>query len=135
MIATLRNMVCLVIHRNVMHRFRVQEVQDPPLCSSTACTYSYPEQRNKFLSITFFLFYFIKVLQQRWLVSRMSLSAVMTWLQQILYLNKVCYITQFSLAVMSWLQQILYLNKVCYITQFSLAVMSWLQQIFHLQVL
>ncbi len=32
---TLSNMVCLVIHRNVMHRFRVQAFQDPPLCSST----------------------------------------------------------------------------------------------------
>jgi hypothetical protein len=28
-------MVCVVIHRNVMHRFRVQALQDPPLCSST----------------------------------------------------------------------------------------------------
>jgi hypothetical protein len=33
--ATLSNMVCLVIHRNVTHRFRVEALQDPPLCSST----------------------------------------------------------------------------------------------------
>jgi hypothetical protein len=28
-------MLCLGIHRNVMHRFTVQAFQDPPLCSST----------------------------------------------------------------------------------------------------
>jgi hypothetical protein len=33
--ATLSNVVCLVIHRNVIHRFIVQALQDPPLCSST----------------------------------------------------------------------------------------------------
>jgi hypothetical protein len=33
---TLSNMVCLGIHQNVIHRFMVQALQDPPLCSSTA---------------------------------------------------------------------------------------------------
>ncbi len=33
--ATLSNVVCLVIHRNVIHRFIVQVLQDPLLCSST----------------------------------------------------------------------------------------------------
>jgi hypothetical protein len=33
---TLSNVVCLVIHRNVIHRFIVQALQDSPLCSSTA---------------------------------------------------------------------------------------------------
>ncbi len=33
--ATLSNVVCLVIHRNVIHRFIVQALQNPPLCSST----------------------------------------------------------------------------------------------------
>jgi hypothetical protein len=38
---TLSNVVCLEIHRNVIHRFIVQALQDPPLCSSTdnICTY------------------------------------------------------------------------------------------------
>ncbi len=36
MMARLSNVVCLVIHRNVIHRFIVQALQDPPLCSSTA---------------------------------------------------------------------------------------------------
>jgi hypothetical protein len=34
-LCTLSNMVCLVIHRNVMHQFRVQALQNPLLCSST----------------------------------------------------------------------------------------------------
>jgi hypothetical protein len=33
--ATLSNMVSLIIHRNVIHRFMVQALQDPQLCSST----------------------------------------------------------------------------------------------------
>jgi hypothetical protein len=33
--ATLGNVVCLVIHQNVIHRFIVQALQDAPLCSST----------------------------------------------------------------------------------------------------
>ncbi len=33
--AALCNMVCLAIHRNVMHRFRVQALKDPPLCNRT----------------------------------------------------------------------------------------------------
>jgi hypothetical protein len=28
-------MLCLGKHSNVMHRFKVQALQDPPLCSST----------------------------------------------------------------------------------------------------
>jgi hypothetical protein len=33
--AALINVVFSVIHRNVIHRFMVQALQDPPLCSST----------------------------------------------------------------------------------------------------
>jgi hypothetical protein len=36
--ATLSNVVCLVIHRNVIHRFMEQALKDPPLCSSTDLT-------------------------------------------------------------------------------------------------
>ncbi len=32
---TLSYMICWVIRRNMMHRFRVQALQDPPFCSST----------------------------------------------------------------------------------------------------
>ncbi len=32
--STSNNMVCLEIHQNVMHRFRVQALQDTPLCNS-----------------------------------------------------------------------------------------------------
>jgi hypothetical protein len=35
---TLSNVVCSVIHRNVIYRFMVQALQDPPFCSSTIST-------------------------------------------------------------------------------------------------
>ncbi len=41
--ATLSNVVCLVMHRNVIHRFVVQALQNPPLCSSTLLTASWNE--------------------------------------------------------------------------------------------
>jgi hypothetical protein len=35
MMATISNNLCFVIHRNMIHRFRVQVLQNPPFCSST----------------------------------------------------------------------------------------------------
>jgi len=34
-------MLCLGMHSNVMLRFKVQALQDPPLCSSTVSKYMY----------------------------------------------------------------------------------------------
>jgi hypothetical protein len=33
------HVLCLGMHTNVMLRFMVQALQDPPLCSSTSCTF------------------------------------------------------------------------------------------------
>ncbi len=35
MMATISNNLCCVIHRKMIHRFRVQVLQNPPFCSST----------------------------------------------------------------------------------------------------
>jgi hypothetical protein len=32
---SINNDICLVIHRTMIHRFRVQVLQNPPFCSST----------------------------------------------------------------------------------------------------
>jgi hypothetical protein len=48
-------MLCLGMHSNVMHRFRVQAFQDPPLCSSIdeiAVVVGEIESKIKYYSIT-----------------------------------------------------------------------------------